>query len=98
MHTVAISGLTDKRLRVRVSVNQPLRRAGDVIPQVLGLASPPHPDSSSAGGGDDDSARFAFPTCCPACGTPVVKEEVSVARWLGVGDVESWFLVIQQIL
>ncbi|CAN0539512.1 unnamed protein product, partial [Ectocarpus sp. 12 AP-2014] len=52
-----------------------VRRAGDVIPQVLGLASPPHPDSSSAGQGDDDSPRFAFPTCCPACGTPVVKEE-----------------------
>ncbi|CAN0320235.1 unnamed protein product, partial [Ectocarpus sp. 13 AM-2016] len=28
-----------------------VRRAGDVIPQVLGLASPPHADSSSAGRG-----------------------------------------------
>ncbi|CAM9557565.1 unnamed protein product, partial [Scytosiphon promiscuus] len=57
--------------RVRV------RRAGDVIPQVLGLATGPlsgGQDATRSRDGDNKAA-FAFPTVCPACGTTVVKEE-----------------------
>lgn len=52
----------------------PRRRAGDVIPQVLGLAQPL--PGSERGRGDGNGSAFVFPTACPACGTTVVKEEV----------------------
>ncbi|CAM9606790.1 unnamed protein product [Discosporangium mesarthrocarpum] len=62
------------------------RRAGDVIPQVLGLASSRTEETGDME--DSESASlpslpevknpktaFVFPTECPACGTKVVKEE-----------------------
>ena len=46
-----------------------LRKAGDVIPEVVG----PVADLRTG-----DERKFAFPTECPACGTPLVREEGGV--------------------
>jgi DNA ligase (NAD+) len=46
-----------------------LRKAGDVIPEVLG----PVADLRTG-----DEREFAFPTVCPSCGTPLAKEEDEV--------------------
>lgn len=55
----------------------PRRRAGDVIPQVLGLAP------SLCGSAGVKGKPFVFPTACPACGTEVVKEEVGGRKEVG---------------
>jgi DNA ligase (NAD+) len=47
-----------------------VQRAGDVIPQVLGVVS----DSGPRG------APFAFPDHCPACGSMAVREEGEAVR------------------
>jgi len=44
-----------------------LQRAGDVIPQIVGLAD------KNAGHGD--RASFAFPTACPSCGSAVLRAD-----------------------
>jgi len=46
-----------------------LRKAGDVIPEVLG----PVADLRTG-----DEREFEFPTVCPACGTPLAREEGEV--------------------
>ena len=46
-----------------------LRKAGDVIPEVLG----PVADLRTG-----DEREFEFPTACPACGTPLAREEGEV--------------------
>jgi DNA ligase (NAD+) len=46
-----------------------LRKAGDVIPEVLG----PVADLRTG-----DEREFEFPTACPACGTPLTREEGEV--------------------
>jgi DNA ligase (NAD+) len=46
-----------------------LRKAGDVIPEVVG----PVVDARTG-----DERAFEFPTVCPACGTPLVREEGGV--------------------
>ncbi|MGO9218828.1 MAG: NAD-dependent DNA ligase LigA [Streptosporangiaceae bacterium] len=46
-----------------------LRKAGDVIPEVVG----PVVDVRSG-----DEVVFEFPTVCPACGTPLVREDGGV--------------------
>jgi DNA ligase (NAD+) len=46
-----------------------LRKAGDVIPEVVG----PVVDVRTG-----DERPFGFPTVCPACGTPLVREEGGV--------------------
>ena len=55
-----------------------IRRAGDVIPQVLGRVSGSAGACSGEGGAGGAGGGFVFPSACPACGTPVVKEEVGV--------------------
>ncbi|HUY49026.1 MAG TPA: NAD-dependent DNA ligase LigA [Streptosporangiaceae bacterium] len=46
-----------------------LRKAGDVIPEVVG----PVPDMRTG-----EERAFEFPASCPACGTPLVREEGGV--------------------
>jgi DNA ligase (NAD+) len=53
------------RLDVRVGDRVQVQRAGDVIPQVLGVV----PSDAPRG------APFVFPDHCPACGSTAVREE-----------------------
>jgi DNA ligase (NAD+) len=48
-----------------------LQRAGDVIPQILGVVMERRPA---------DSEPFAFPQACPACGSHAVRENEDVVR------------------
>ncbi len=58
------------RLDVRVGDRVRVQRAGDVIPQVLGVV---------AGAGERGPA-FVFPDHCPACGSTAVREEDGAVR------------------
>jgi DNA ligase (NAD+) len=53
------------RLDVRVGDRVRVQRAGDVIPQVLGVVP----------GDGERGPAFAFPDHCPACGSTAVREE-----------------------
>ncbi len=62
--------IRDKDLRVGDVVQ--VKRAGDVIPQVIG----PIPDKRDA---DDPPTPYEAPRVCPVCGTPVERDEEEVA-------------------
>ena len=52
-----------------------VRRAGDVIPQVVSVVTDKRPDNS---------APVQFPECCPVCGSPIERRDVEVvARCTG---------------
>ncbi|WP_376089568.1 NAD-dependent DNA ligase LigA [Roseomonas sp. CCTCC AB2023176] len=48
-----------------------LQRAGDVIPQIIGVVPDKRPK---------DAAPWEPPTTCPACGSPAVRPEAEVVR------------------
>ena len=57
------------RLGVSVGDKVIVQRAGDVIPQIIGVAEK-----------SPDAAPYVFPTACPVCGAAVVQESGAVAR------------------
>ena len=56
------------RLKVKIGDKIIVQRAGDVIPQIVGVAE--------SGGGTE----YKFPEICPVCGAAVVRESGAVAR------------------
>ena len=59
-----------KRKDIRVGDTVRLQRAGDVIPQVIGVVEEKRRKGAKP---------FAFPTVCPACGSHALREEGEVA-------------------
>jgi len=59
-----------ERKDVRIGDTVILQRAGDVIPQILGIVEEKRPKGLR---------KFTFPTVCPACGSHAVREEGEVA-------------------
>jgi DNA ligase (NAD+) len=59
------------RKDVRIGDTVIVQRAGDVIPQILGVVEGKRPKGAK---------RFKFPTVCPACGSHAVREVNPVTR------------------
>ena len=60
-----------KRKDIRIHDYVTIQRAGDVIPQVLGVVVEKRPS---------DSQEFIFPTVCPECGAHAIREEDEAVR------------------
>lgn len=56
---------------IRVGDTVIIQRAGDVIPQIVDVVLAERPK---------DSEKFIFPTICPACGSPAIREEGEAVR------------------
>lgn len=59
------------RKDIRVGDTVTIQRAGDVIPQVVGVVLDKRPS---------DAKPYNFPTTCPACGSHAVREEGEAVR------------------
>jgi DNA ligase (NAD+) len=81
LHPVKLAGTTVKRaslhnadqiarLDVRIGDTVVVRKAGDIIPEILSV----NPSKRS-----DDSKPFQYPTRCPICDTQLVRSEEEVA-------------------
>ena len=57
------------RLGVKIGDRIIVQRAGDVIPQIVGVAE-----------SDENAPDYVFPEFCPVCGSAVVRESGAVAR------------------
>jgi DNA ligase (NAD+) len=72
-----------QRKDVRVGDTVSVRRAGDVIPEVVGVVLEKRPRLTDASGSPAHPA-FALPKACPVCGAAVEKiEDEAVARCTG---------------
>ena len=60
------------RLDVRIGDTVIVRRAGDVIPEVVSVMMAKRPSHAN---GEPLHLPFAFPTQCPVCGSDAVREE-----------------------
>ncbi|HJQ59748.1 MAG TPA: NAD-dependent DNA ligase LigA [Vineibacter sp.] len=77
-----------ERLDVRAGDTVEIQRAGDVIPQVLGVVMPARPK---------DAKPYRFPTKCPCeLKTPVVREEDGVVRRCS-GGLECPFQQVERL-
>jgi DNA ligase (NAD+) len=64
-----------RRKDIRIGDTVIVRRAGDVIPEVVGFVADQRPD---------DARQFVMPTNCPICGSAIVRmEDEAVARCSG---------------
>lgn len=64
------------RLDVAIGDTVIIRRAGDVIPQIIGVLHEKRPANAE---------KIVFPTECPVCGSVIVRiEGEAVARCTGV--------------
>ena len=64
-----------RRKDIRIGDTVIVRRAGDVIPEVVAFV----PEMRPA-----DASEFVMPTACPVCGAPIVRpEEEAIARCSG---------------
>lgn len=62
------------RRDVRIGDSVRVRRAGDVIPEIVGVLLEARPANAFP---------FVFPMQCPVCGSPVVREKGVIARCAG---------------
>lgn len=64
-----------ERLGIAIGDTVIIRRAGDVIPQIIGIVAERRPENAK---------KITFPTACPICGSAVVRVEgEAVARCTG---------------
>jgi DNA ligase (NAD+) len=69
-----------RRKGVRVGDSVIVRRAGDVIPEVVGRVAPSTGSTDSAGPRQPYVPNFQMPRACPVCGSAVLREPGSIAH------------------
>jgi len=72
-----------RRKDVRIGDTVIVRRAGDVIPEVVSVVLERRPQSDRADG-EPLHPRFELPRCCPVCGSAIERpEDEAIARCTG---------------